>query len=110
LSIILSHINYGNIVFTIADSASQRRLGIEFKACLRYIHMRRRLDHVSHLESTVLCWLIMPEFSFCRFYTGNCMFVNRHPSYLFLLFASLYVCYESVICGPGLQGVEFSAA
>jgi hypothetical protein len=30
-----------------------RRLGVAFKACLRYIHMRSRLDHVSNLESTV---------------------------------------------------------
>jgi hypothetical protein len=53
LSLILLHGNYGNIVFTGADSASQKRLGIAFKACLRYMHMKRRLDHVSHLESTV---------------------------------------------------------
>jgi hypothetical protein len=53
LSLILLHVNYGNIVFTGADSASQRRLGVAFKACFRYIHMRRRLDRVSHLESTV---------------------------------------------------------
>jgi hypothetical protein len=47
-SLILPHVNYGNIVTTGADSASQRRLGVAFKACLRYIHMRRRFDHVSH--------------------------------------------------------------
>jgi hypothetical protein len=35
LSLILPHVNYGNIVFTGADSASQRKLGVEFKACLR---------------------------------------------------------------------------
>jgi hypothetical protein len=56
----------GNIVFTGADSTSLRRLGVAFKACLCYIHMRRRLDHVSHLESivtgTVRC--IIPEFGF----------------------------------------------
>jgi hypothetical protein len=49
LSLIFPHVNYGNIVFTGADSASQRRLGVAFKPCLRYIHMRRRLDHVTHL-------------------------------------------------------------
>jgi hypothetical protein len=41
LSLILPHVNYGNIVFTGADSASQRRLEVAFKACLRYIHMER---------------------------------------------------------------------
>jgi DNA helicase TIP49 (TBP-interacting protein) len=35
LSLILPHVNYGNIVFADADSASQRRVGVAFKACLR---------------------------------------------------------------------------
>jgi hypothetical protein len=39
---------------------SQRRLGIAFKACLRYIHnMKRRLDQVSHLELTVTGTLLV---------------------------------------------------
>jgi hypothetical protein len=50
LSLIFPHVNYGNIVFTGVDS--QRRLGVACKARLRYIHMRRWLDHVLHLEST----------------------------------------------------------
>jgi hypothetical protein len=53
LSFILPHVNYGNIVFTGANSASQRKLRVAFKAFLRYIHMKRRLDHVSHLKLTV---------------------------------------------------------
>jgi hypothetical protein len=44
LSLILPHVNYGNIIFTGPDSASQRRLEVALK---------RRLDHVSHLKSTV---------------------------------------------------------
>jgi hypothetical protein len=35
LSLILPNVNYGNIMFTGADSASQRKLGVAFKACLR---------------------------------------------------------------------------
>jgi hypothetical protein len=37
LSLILPNVNYGNIVFTGADSASQRRLEVAFKAGLRCI-------------------------------------------------------------------------
>jgi hypothetical protein len=51
-----------------ADVASQRRLNMAFRACLRYIHPLRRLDYVSHLETSVI-WalhgLIMLGFSFC---------------------------------------------
>jgi hypothetical protein len=59
LSLILPQVTYGKIVFTGYDSQSQRKLRVAFKACLRCIHMRRLLDYVSHLESTVtdiLCW------------------------------------------------------
>jgi hypothetical protein len=37
--LILPHVNYGNIAFTGADFASQRRLGVAFKACWRFIHI-----------------------------------------------------------------------
>jgi hypothetical protein len=40
-SLLLPHVNDGNIVFAGVDSASLRRLRVAFKACLRYIHMRR---------------------------------------------------------------------
>jgi hypothetical protein len=76
LSLILPYVNYGNIVFTGADFTSQRRLGVAFKACLRYIHMKRRLDHVSHLELTVTGSLFV-DYS---------MFANRHLSYPLSLF------------------------
>jgi hypothetical protein len=37
-----------------ADAASQRRLNMAFRACLPYIHSLRKLDHVSHLETSVM--------------------------------------------------------
>jgi hypothetical protein len=50
-------------VFTGADSALQPPLhslsGVAFNAFLRYIHIRRLLDHVSHLESTVTGTLLV---------------------------------------------------
>jgi hypothetical protein len=86
LSLILPHVNYGNIVFTGADSASQRRLGIAFKACLRYIHMKRRLDHVSHLESTVTGTVLVDNASIQLLLFLYKILYVRHPSYLFSLF------------------------
>jgi hypothetical protein len=55
----MPHIGYGgigyeSIVYAGADAASQRRLNMAFRACLRYIHSMRRLDHVSHLETAVM--------------------------------------------------------
>jgi hypothetical protein len=41
-------------VYAGADAASQRRLNMAFRACLRYIHSLRRLDHASHLETSVM--------------------------------------------------------
>jgi hypothetical protein len=54
VSLIMPHIGYGGIVYADADAASQRRLNMAFRACLRYIHSLRRLDHVSHLETSVM--------------------------------------------------------
>jgi hypothetical protein len=64
-------------VFTVTDSASQRRLGIAFNACLRYIHMERRLDPVLHLESTVTGTLLVDNarIKFLSFFTRYCIFV-----------------------------------
>jgi hypothetical protein len=49
VSLIMPNIGYGGIVYAGTDAASQQKLNIAFKACLRYIHSLRRLDHVSHL-------------------------------------------------------------
>jgi hypothetical protein len=71
LSLILPHVNYSNIVFTGADSASQRRLEI---------------DHVSHLESTVTGTLLVDN---ARIQLLSFLFKIlhvHHPSYLFSLF------------------------
>jgi hypothetical protein len=109
LSLTLPHVNYGNIAFTGADSASHRKMGVAFKACSRYIHMkrRRRLDHVSHLESTVTSTLLVNNARIQLLSFLYKVLHVRHPSYLFSLFhfastASSYACYESVICGFGL--------
>jgi hypothetical protein len=37
-----------------ADAASQRRLNMAFRACLRLIYSLRRLDHVFHLGTSVM--------------------------------------------------------
>jgi hypothetical protein len=54
VSLIMPNIEYGGIVYAGADAASQQKLNIAFKACLRYIHSLRRLDHVSHMKTSVM--------------------------------------------------------
>jgi hypothetical protein len=39
LSLILTHITYGNIVFAGDDAASLSRVEVAFTACLRYIYI-----------------------------------------------------------------------
>jgi hypothetical protein len=62
--------------------ASQRRPRVVFKACLRYIHMRRRLDHVSFVTGTLL--VDNARIQLLSFLYKILHF--RHPSYLFSLF------------------------
>jgi hypothetical protein len=73
-------------VFTGADFASLRRLGVAFKTCLRYIHMRRRLDHVSHLESTVTGTLLVDNARVQLLSFLYKMLHVRHSSYMFSMF------------------------
>jgi hypothetical protein len=54
VSLYMPHIGYGGIVYAGADAASQQRLNMVFRACLRYIHFLKRLDHVSYLETSVM--------------------------------------------------------
>jgi hypothetical protein len=107
LSLILPHANYGNIVFTGADSASQR-------CC---IHMRRRLDHVPHLESTVTGTLLVDNArkQLLSFFLQD---TACSPSFLSVFSVSFCLicahleldcsvsssaCYESVINGLGCR-------
>jgi hypothetical protein len=54
VSLIMPHIGHGGIVYAGAYAASQRRLNVAFRACLRYIHLLRRLEHVFHLKTSVM--------------------------------------------------------
>jgi hypothetical protein len=52
--LIKPYIGYGDIVYAGADAASQQRLNMAFRACLRYIYSLKRLDHVSHFKTSVM--------------------------------------------------------
>jgi hypothetical protein len=86
LSLILQHVNYGNILFNCTYFASQRRLWVALKACLRYIHMNRRLDQVPHLDSTVTGTLLVDHARIQRLEFLYKILYVRHPCYLFSLF------------------------
>jgi hypothetical protein len=73
-------------VYAVADAASQRRLNMTFRACLRYIHSLRRLDHVSHLQTSVMSALLA---DYARIQILSFLYEVlhvRHPCYLFSLF------------------------
>jgi hypothetical protein len=85
VSLIMPNIGYGGIVYAGTDAASQQKLNIAFKACLRYIHSLRRLDHVSHL----VCYESAQLADFARIQLLSFLYKVlhvRHPCYLFLLF------------------------
>jgi hypothetical protein len=69
-----------------ADAASQRRLNMAFRVCLRYIHSLRRLDHVSHLETSVMVASLAGYAKIQLFSFLNKVLHVRHLWYLFSLF------------------------
>jgi hypothetical protein len=86
VSLIMPLFGYGGILYAGADAASQRRLNMAFRACLRYIHSLRGLDHVSHLETRVMGASLA---DYARIQLLSFLYKvlhDRHPCYLFSLF------------------------
>jgi hypothetical protein len=84
-TLILTHINYSNIVFSHIDSASSRKIGVAYNACLRYIHGLGRRDSVTDLQESITglnlqnsATLQLLKFVFKVKY-------SRHPSYIYSL-------------------------
>jgi hypothetical protein len=73
-----------------ADPASQRRFNKAFRACLRYIHSLRRLDHVFYLETSVI-GASLADYARIQLLSFLYKVLHaQHPCYLFsvILFAS----------------------
>jgi hypothetical protein len=47
--VIVPNYNYGNVLFSTVDAASQRRLNVAVVSCLNYVHKILRQKHASHL-------------------------------------------------------------
>jgi hypothetical protein len=83
VSLIMPNINYGHVVNSTVDSASQKRLSVTFNYFLCYINDISHWVHVSHLVPTTI------GVSLARIHLLTTLFKVlhiRHPSYLFTLF------------------------
>jgi hypothetical protein len=79
----MPHIDYGNVVFSAVDSASQRRHNVAINSCLRYFHDIPRREHVSHLVPTIIGVSLVNHLRI-HLLTFLCKVLNiRHPCYLF---------------------------
>jgi hypothetical protein len=101
VSLVIPHINYGNVVLSIVDSASQRRLNVAFNSCLRYVHDIPRREHVSHLAPTIISVSLATHLKIHLLTLLFKVLHIRHPCYLFTLFhfASL-ACTRNLIVTP----------
>jgi hypothetical protein len=86
VTLIMPHIGYGGIVYAGADAASIRTLNMVFRACLRYIHSLRRLDHVSHLETSIMGISLADYVRIQLLSFFHKVLHALHPCYLFSLF------------------------
>jgi hypothetical protein len=83
LSLIIPHIGYGGFV----HAASQRRLNMAFRACLRYINSLRRFDHVSHFETSVMDASLADYNARIQVFSFLYKVLHvRHPCFLFSIF------------------------
>jgi hypothetical protein len=96
VSLIMPHINYGNVVFSAVDSALQRRLTVTFNSCLRYVHDIPRREHVSHLVPTIIGVSLATHL---RIHLLMFLFKVLHPCYFLTLFhfASVHSHHQYVL-------------
>jgi hypothetical protein len=94
VSLIMPHINYGNVVFSTVDSASQRRLNVAFNSCLHYVHDIPRREHVSHLVSAIidvsLTYLRIHLLTFLFMVLQLCYFFNVVSFHFFSTYQESY--------------------
>jgi hypothetical protein len=68
------------------DSASSRKLGVAYNACLRYVHGLRRRESVADLQCSINGLNLKASATFQQL---KCLFKilhTQHPSYIFSLF------------------------
>jgi hypothetical protein len=85
-SLVTTHTNYGNIVYSSVDVGLRGRIRVAFNTCLKYIHRVRPRDHIAHLESSVTGMSLETS---ARAQTLTIIYKIlhvRHPSYIFFLF------------------------
>lgn len=54
VSLIIPILSYGDVIFSTSCSAYMRKLDICFNACLRFIHKRKKFDHLSDVRDSIL--------------------------------------------------------
>jgi Reverse transcriptase (RNA-dependent DNA polymerase) len=83
--LVMTHINYSNIVYAHVDSASARKLGVAINACIRYIHGLGRRDSVRDLQSSItgLPLRAAATLQILKFLFK--IMKSQHPSYIFTL-------------------------
>jgi hypothetical protein len=85
-SLVKTHFDYGNIVYSTYDCASKRKLQKAYNACLRYVYKRGRRDSLQDLQCCL--WGLTPENSAklqLLLFLFKLIHVH-HPSYLYTLF------------------------
>jgi hypothetical protein len=86
MSLVKTHFDYGNIVYSNYDCASKRKLQKAYNACLRYIFKKNRRDSLRRLQSSA--WGLTPEKSAkvqLLLFLFKILHLH-HPSYLYTLF------------------------
>jgi hypothetical protein len=97
-------------VYADADAASQRILNMAFRACLRYIHILRRLDHESHLETSDMGALLA---DYTRIQQLSFLYKVLHarlPCYLFSLFSFALFARTRILVIPAHRSLMYLAA
>lgn len=84
-SLILSHVNYSNIVFTHIDKASERKLGVAYNACLRYVNGLGREARMRDYQLCITGLTLEKTAVLQRLKFLFKVMHSQHPSYIYSL-------------------------
>jgi hypothetical protein len=97
--LIVPYYNYGNVVFSTVDAASQRRLNVAFVSCLHYVHKILQQKHASHLVPVIIAFSLETHL---RIHLLTFLFKVHCDS-------SSVFCHGLFIHYGGMWAVEFSS-
>lgn len=83
VSLIIPLFTYGDVVFSSLNETQKRKLELCFNSCLRFIHKRRKFDHLADVRDSILGCNLETYFKYRLMVFLFTIMIHKEPYYLF---------------------------